>query len=542
MSDAPFDLGVLFVHGIGNQPERSTLEEGGGLAHTLRRWLGAEDVREVELSQAPGDPASGRVAVDVGGRSLNVLVAEGWWASAVPAPGAWRLLMWLFQVVPLVVPRVLDAGLRRSSVRMDKADWWRPLFFGSALARLVQNVFTVAATLGFLLALFVLWALALPRTAIDKLRRAEPSAGDGPVLVPVLAGTALGAGVLLALPGTTTKQGVVAVVVMLVLITGWTLPRLLNTTLANFIGDCHALLRLPPVERAMVERVESSLGWLESAVGGAPVVVVAHSQGAEIARRVLEERSTPVRGLVTYGSGIAKLDAVDRLRRSPWRSGVALLLRFVSAVLVVAAAALVWSDPGSLSTLALALVLLLVAPAPMARARALLRSVVGERFTADRLGVGPEKVGRWADFQTANDPVSEGALPLEEPWGSSTEIVNGRVLLLDHIRYWRNVEGFRAPLILELAAVVGCGQPASVPAAVRVAAAARARRVGQRVWLRVAFLAVAIAGFVFAGGVAQWLVAGVAAVAAGVVEWRLIAREVATSQAWSPCARSRSGG
>ena len=64
----------------------------------------------------------------------------------------------------------------------------------------------------------------------------------------------------------------------------------------------------------MIERVQHDLDWLEWNAN-APLVVVAHSQGAEIVRRVLVGRSSPVASLVTFGSGIEKLDAVAQLRR-----------------------------------------------------------------------------------------------------------------------------------------------------------------------------------------------------------------------------------
>jgi len=527
------DVGVLFVHGIGNQPEGSTLKEGGGLARTLGGW--ARPVTEPDWKQVPGDPKSRLVEIGSGTDSRTALAAEGWWAGEVPAPGAGTLLWWLLSVVPLVVPRVLDAGLRRSSMRMDDADWWRPLFFGSGVVRLAQNAFVVAATLSLLAALVALWALALPRAALDRIRSAGPRAGDAPVLVPVLCGTALGAAVLLVIPGTSAKQGAVAVLAMLILVTGWTLPRLLNTTLAAFVGDCYALLRQEPIERAMVQRVESCLAWLEGEVKGAPIVIVAHSQGAELVRRVIAERENGVRGLVTYGAGIAKLDAVDRLRASPWTAIAALALRIVSAAIAVVAVVVVVRTWLALDALAIAIALLAVALVPLSGARKLLQKVVGESYTSDRFGFGPKKVGRWLDLQTANDPVSEGALPIDASWGEAREIVNARVLLLDHVLYWRNVEGFCAPLILELATVVGLGHPAEVGNAVRAAAADRTRRVGHRVLLRVAFVAVAVAAFVVASGIARFIIAGALLLAAAGVEWLLVSRAGARARRWSPC-------
>ena len=129
-------VGVLVVHGIGERRREATLTElDDALAGSLRRWLGADRVRVSRHAAADPDPAYAHVRIDAGrGESAGALIAEGWWAAEVPAPSFTTLLRWLLTVVPFVVPRVLDAGLRRTSMRMDAAPRWRPDLLAMSLS------------------------------------------------------------------------------------------------------------------------------------------------------------------------------------------------------------------------------------------------------------------------------------------------------------------------------------------------------------------------------------------------------------------------
>jgi len=358
------DIGVLVVHGIGNQLPNATLGElDDSLVGSLRRWLGPAAVACM-VQPADGDtPAHAHVTLDDhDGAPMRALVAEGYWADTVRAPKPSTLLKWLLAVVPFVVPRVLDGGLRRNSERMDRLRRSRAPhrlagFAGLSLWRLVQNVVVVGVTLALLALLVATWLLAVPREIYDRLsrlKRMRPFARRG---VAVVGGLVIGALVLNVGKGLSTELRM-ALVVLFAFGAGlaFTLPRLVNTVLGNFVGDCYALLCDPETERKMVGRVEERLAWLEAQVGDTPVVVVAHSQGTEIARRVLAERDRPVRGLVTLGSAIAKLGAVGYLRDAPWRYTGAFALRICSAVALVLAAVIAggsWTSPRHLLPAAL---------------------------------------------------------------------------------------------------------------------------------------------------------------------------------------------
>ncbi len=237
-----------------------------------------------------------------------------------------------------------------------------------------------------------------------------------------------------------------AVLVLLLVLGILGLGRLLTA----YIGDSYVYLTDPG---KLIERVHHDLDWLEWHAN-APLVIVAHSQGAEIVRRVLVGRTSPVASLVTFGSGIEKLDAVARLRGQAWRGRLAILIRIVSAAALVAAiAGIVDAWPWWPVVLLLALSF-----GALSGARELMRRIVGPSYDHERLEIGPGQVSRWTDVYATSDPVSEGDLPVAG-LGSSKQIVNRRLLLLDHTAYWENVERFRSNVALEIARVGGWNRP-----------------------------------------------------------------------------------
>jgi len=462
VAEPSYDLGVLVVHGIGDQRPGGTLREFGALVDCVERWLPRGLTVGGLQAQVGEAPAHMTIELaDVGGTPLRVLVAEGHWADTVRPPGTWTLLKWLAAVVPFVVPRALDGQIRRRSERMDQFARWHPRYVVDGAVRLVLNVGTVAATLLVLVVLFALWLLGLPRAAfddVDRKRRREP---HDPLWVPVAGGLVLCGTLLVAVGrgGSPGRYGAgVAVLIAVALV--FTLPRLLNSLVARFIGDAYALLRKERGPK-IVERVERRLTWLEQHVAGARtatpprIVVVAHSQGAEVVRLALERRAGRIDGLVTLGSGIEKLAAVRLLRAHWWRALGVLLMRAVSAALVVLAVAAVLPWPWPAPAWWLAPPAVVGAWLLLRRARRTLRQGVGIDDVAGQLGPVRRKATRWADFYADPDPVPEGALPLTADWGTSQAIANDRVFLLDHLRYWHNVQAFVAPVALELARMGG---------------------------------------------------------------------------------------
>ncbi|HVF05292.1 MAG TPA: hypothetical protein VNA20_10655 [Frankiaceae bacterium] len=274
-----------------------------------------------------------------------------------------------------------------------------------------------------------------------------------------------------------------------------------QVALTGTIGDS-AVLDDGVLGSAIASRVVADLEWLARQPGVVRIVVLAHSQGAAIAHRVLRERpavATPL-DLVTFGSGLDKLTIarrldeagpVDRARltvagvlsglgvlgtivsmnlASPWflpallgigiaASALALLLRAISRRVRK------FMLPGALLFL-LALCLLaavrLGRGAPPALALlfggSLLVYYVGERLLRDAVrDVRPDPlpaVRTWYDVRSVNDPVPSP----EAPVGAVPVLVhNTGSVLRDHTTYWSNGEEF-LPFVLRT-----LGVPAAAP-------------------------------------------------------------------------------
>jgi hypothetical protein len=465
------DIGVLFVHGIGDQRRGATLREFGlPLIESVGDWLGHARVTSVQAAEADQDvPDHAEVTIQSDGRTLRVLTAESWWAATFCVPGYLVLMRWLLSVVPFLVQRAVDGGVRRSTVRMrgrleqasasrlaPRLGHWLAFLVHSSW-RLLQNAAALAFTIGVMAVLIVVGALSwIPRMRARIL---------GP------AGSA----------------GSPRVRSMLRLILG-DVPAWLPTILVCYIGDSYALLRDSTAAAAMRGRVERDLRWLEEQNPGAPVAIVAHSQGAELARQVVirRHRGNPVDSLITFGAGIEKLRAVDLLQKRLGLAWAAFGLRILSAggLMLVLAAAL-----GSVAPWA-APIGLCIAFTALWAARAVLLRVMGACDDGDRLGTVEGRVGHWLDLYASHDPVSEGSLPVSS-FGTSIEIVNRRSPLLDHTSYWQNVEAFRSAVALELARVAGWRRTTQLPDAVVAGATDRDKRVRRLVGTHKAIAVVA---------------------------------------------------
>ena len=84
-----YDLGVLFVHGIGNQTLGSTLTDfGTPLVESLRaraRRAGAKaELGATVLTATSDEPASSELTLSSGNDRRRWLLAESWWARSFP--------------------------------------------------------------------------------------------------------------------------------------------------------------------------------------------------------------------------------------------------------------------------------------------------------------------------------------------------------------------------------------------------------------------------------------------------------------------------
>jgi hypothetical protein len=447
----------------------------------------------------------------------------------VPASNLFAVLGALVSLAPYGLIRVFDSGTRRVAARMDRMRLGRPWGLSVAalsLWRLMHNAFAVVATLVLVTVLVALCLLALPAAMLQRLRGPGHQVGRKVPWVTIVAGFVISALTVAAVPGDLEARHVLAgVPVLAAVLCAAAAPRI-GAVIGTYLGDIDAVLRQPAVERRMVQRVASALVRLEGAVAGAPVVVLAHSQGAEIARRVLIERSRPIRGLVTFGSGIAKLDAVARVSERPLRFALVIVLRGGSAICFVLAVATAYSWDESASEVLRASVAIVFAGVLMTVSRTALRHVMlDERSYGPTMT--PANVERWVDFYTANDSVTEGALPVAATWGVSREVVNARIPLVDHVLYWQNVVGFRALVLLELAEMAGRERDERLWQAAYAGAARHARAVAVRVRVRWAVAGLGVLAQFLPGLDAITRIGLVTGAIAALVtaEWRLVIRE-----------------
>jgi hypothetical protein len=288
MSEEPYlgplhDVGVLFVHGIGQSKEGDTLARFGESLRTAVAARAAPAGNAAAASVAidaawlatpgEGNPCRAELTIDnvrsqrTGPRapaSMNSrwLLAEAWWAAQFPPPGFSDVAFWATSVLPGTLLAHMDRRLRRA---------------GYAVAERLRSISPVRGL------------LAIPRWVAEW------------------------AYVLLALAG----LPLLIAAVMLLILAGLLPPPLnrlasgLQRMLSATVGDSYAFkqnrIKGAAIRRTVLERLE----WL--AARCRKVVVVAHSQGAAIAHEALRQPLTaPCDVFISCGSGLQKLTEIER--------------------------------------------------------------------------------------------------------------------------------------------------------------------------------------------------------------------------------------
>ncbi len=404
------DVGILFVHGVGQPAWRDTLRRfGGPLCDWITRrlasaapWSALGDfeptLREMPTLRDDAAPAHAEFFVPLPtlwdsrrvGSTSRWLLAESWWARDVDTPTFRALVRWGFQTIPLTV--------------------------GSHFAR----------------RLGIAWiALRLSSDRLTRLRLGLRLMLEGALFT-----TAVG-----------LSSALVAASLLLALLALIPLPwvgralRRIQSLLAATIGDSFALVeRRMGGESAIVGRLQHDIDWLRQRC--AYVAVVAHSQGAAAAHLALRRASTraQVDALLTFGSGVRKLEELRQARESQ-TSAVLLLL---ASLLLVAVPFLAWyagwAAPGACLLLALLLVLV---------AWNSFELLQDDNLKAQLLRARP----RWKDFYARADPVPNGPVFLEDRYsdkGRSVLVSNRGSWWRDHTSYWDN----RDELVSRMASVL----------------------------------------------------------------------------------------
>jgi hypothetical protein len=269
------DLGVLFVHGIGEQLQGETLTHfADPLSSWFTRWLTkneevepGQEVGGVALSDTqlvPGESAPAHTLMTVpdplGKHSATTwLLAESWWADTFRPPKTKTLLIWVLTILPLMLLEQFSVPLRRSLVLRRQGRSHFPWLRIGAFALLLVASLPLAG-LGLVLITLLLLPVLIP---IKSLRDPAKNAA---------------------------------------------------LKLAYTLGDAFILTSSTVQYDAMVQRVAANIAWL--AAQARSVVVVAHSQGAAVSYEAIRRYGSPpnLELFVTLGQGLGKLQRFRALR------------------------------------------------------------------------------------------------------------------------------------------------------------------------------------------------------------------------------------
>jgi hypothetical protein len=302
-----FDLGVLFVHGIGEQQQSSTLARfGGALQRWLRQWEEGRGPDQVDGDRVAPPTRVDVVAVDPHPdrqsgvpahaevdfpRGRRWLLAEAWWAPEVTPPKFRDFIRWILPMFPWLAAEYAVAA----SYRVYRPDP-SPSLHGRRPTILERGSLAGLVWLASPLIAVVLMVVCLLLALLQRL----------PVVGKRVSGFTVG--------------------------------------LVKGVGDSYLFAHDAFARTAMVQRIRRDLDWLRER-GCDRVAIVAHSQGAALCHDMLRDDHRPdtVDLLVTVGSGVQRLNGFrqlyrdDTLRSIGWWSIGAMAALAAGLVLVVGA-------------------------------------------------------------------------------------------------------------------------------------------------------------------------------------------------------------
>lgn len=443
------DVGVLFVHGIGNQKQGSLLERWGGPCIDDLATLGEAHRFEVGRvvvgpPAAKGEPRSTTLCLEKAGRTRKILFAEGIWSDAFKRPPWWRCLIWAVRSLPAIV--LLFAPDHRDTALVDDNG---PVSFRTEIRRQLANHLRLRI---------------VGTQELVALRLAYR------ILVGVLL-VGLMVAVMVDFPVLTL---VVAVVVLAYL-----------ASARNVVGHVVVAASEPAQLERIRSRVRACLDWTLDRCD--QVVVVAHSQGGFVCHSILDVAADPaasrrVRGLIGVGSGLKPIWMLQQLSRpklaaAVWATTLATAIGEASVLSLLSG-----TDP-TLTTAARGLIQLGASAAlplgalsadpaqvlsPLTRFETIpliglpdsfwhpgalpvigLVTFVGGCLIARRLwrearssgtvkGPGPVTPRRWIELSSYHDPVGRLLFPTLPPPAKENAIAVGGHPLQDHVAYFRN--------------------------------------------------------------------------------------------------------
>jgi len=426
-----YDLGVLLVHGIGEQARGDTLiSQGDPLVRWLRGRVGGPgapsdpeakvDVLDVVARQASGDAipvahaivritdSDGAGSPNLKGKPAHWVVAEAWWAGAFRPATYAELAEWAVIVGPWVLATEVDGIRRRIGMGKDVPNYIR------------LGLIPISLVVGFAL-----------------------------LLVALAAGFAF----------TVAAVGIfVLALTNLPFVAEW--ARSLQRNLASGFGDAYVLTRSPVRFAAMAAQVRAGLQVLRGECSA--VVLIAESQGTAVAWYALKhelvdpvaptEEPAPVGLWLTHGQALRKLSFVLWMARGYQTEkqmaaalGTAALLGM--ALLVAYMASLVGDQwpvviPSGV-VIALLVGLAIYVEYYLIKSAKDAWQISGEDIETDWKNVLLKAPGlKWLDLWASADPFALGQLGIRGRNITSYKIRNLGSALADHVSYWKNSTEF----------------------------------------------------------------------------------------------------
>ena len=394
-----YQLGVLLVHGIGDQARGNTLLSfGDPLIETARAWLagrglGKVEVVKAELSEMRDDaeiPAQAELRFEVQNeagekQTFSWLLVENWWAKEFHKPAFGDLASWIFRIGPwAIISHSMRPFLFRTRLR--------PWHFVQVLLALP---FCWLAQITVLLLSLLAW---LP---IPPLRRGVSN-------------------LLLHLTGT--------------------------------LGDSYVLLNSPAQRAAARDKLQRRLKWISSQCDS--VAVIAHSQGAAIAHEALVDCGVSnVKKLITFGSGLAKLKELEPVNEGA-HAPIRWIIFWTSLLLLLLGPTALEIAPFGEGERSLILSIFFFTPAAFLLVIFIVVFEELKRTIKESSKLSLEPLS-WSDYYAESDPVPNGPIVESEPWLNSQAVTNHANYFRDHNRYWENRDDFVRSVLSELSLASG---------------------------------------------------------------------------------------
>jgi hypothetical protein len=385
------DVGLLFVHGIGHHEAGATLRHMGiSVAKYVERRFASQPDVQVRIETAgtrlgPEDAVNLIIETRTGPTLWRM--GEARWDGSFAEPTVGDVVRWGLLVAPWILHR--------------EAFWWWGRHGRLGLRGGVRRFFTSLLSFGLRFLGFTLAGVALQ------------------------------------------------VLVLVSLAFVWLRPvrHMLDVILVRSVGDAYRFINDPDALAAMSVIVAEKLRRLCASCGS--VMVIAHSQGAAVARAALEVADPPTnfKRLITLGAGLTKLHALQELAHRAGFLTYWTVLRVVIFILFVSTL-----GAGSQSTYQSlnAILLMLLIFAPMRGAARGQRRTKATIATTTGLGIG----WTWLDLWSARDLVPDGSLRVgrlnAEHVVMSLRVDNSTSWIKDHVTYLGNA-GQVLPLIYGVA-------------------------------------------------------------------------------------------